>query len=153
VSLARFRVHLPGRRAFWEVRIFRTQTELREFYSGRSDEPIPGPAASWKRAKNVLAFARALQSRQRNGRWAPLKNGRRGLVCFCLTACGVGVASHEWTHAALYEFTTHQGRRSLSLRRDDEAFALLQGELVRRFWLAFQRRFQLRGRQWVRRRP
>jgi hypothetical protein len=151
VSLARFRVHLPGRRAFWEVWIFRTQADLREFYAGRAAEPIPGRAKPWRKTRNVLAFARALHARHRNGRWAPLENGRRGLVCFCLPFCGVGVASHEWTHAALYEFTTHRGRRSVSLR-DDEPFATLQGELVRRFWLAFQRRFRLRGRQWVRRR-
>ena len=99
----------------------------------------------------MVAFARSLVFYHPNGRWAPKKNGRRGIVCFSLSACGVGIASHEWTHAALYEFTTHRGRRSVSLR-DDEPFAELQGEFVRRFWLAFQRRFRQRGRQWVRRR-
>ena len=143
--LVRFRIYPPKCGGFWEVWIFRTANDLRAFYGSKA---IPGSPA--KDTTGVLAFARALIQRGRDGKYRPSRRGRRGMVAMCLSACGVGVASHEWTHAAFYEMTSHAGRKSLPLV-DDEKFAMLQGEMVRRFWLGFMRRFRQHGRRWVRR--
>jgi len=132
--VSQFRVYLP-KGGFWAVYIFDTADSLRAWLRSKH---IPGGAS--KHGK-TLGFARALEVVGKNGKFAPLKRGRRGLVAMCLPWCRVGVASHEWTHAAFYEFTNHRRKRSVPLK-DDEAFARLQGEMVRRFWLAFQSRFR-----------
>lgn len=151
---ASFRVYLPrrktsaGRRCantyrFWEVRIFDSPDNLRAFLAS-SD--LPGGA--FIDCKRTIGYCRALHKRMRSGKWMADPRGRRGLVGLCFPACGAGAVSHEWTHAAHYELTTHLGRKSLPLK-DHEQLAWLQGEFVRRFWNAFYRRFKLRGRRWV----
>ena len=145
-QVADFRVHLPERgSAHWHVRIFDTADNLRAFYGGPH---IPGRPC--RDTAGVVGFARALIClKPGQKRYKPDPKGRRGLVVLCLSHCGVGVVSHEWTHAAFYEMTSHRKRKALPVA-DDEAFAMLQGELVRRFWVAFQARFKQRGRRWVR---
>lgn len=137
------KTHQTGRFGFWDALVFRTPDELRAFAA--SDEMHGGAYHS----PRMVGFCRALEFRNKRGGWKPNQRGRRGVVMLCIPYCGVGVVSHELTHAAHYELASHQKREPLTLK-DDERLAWLQGELVRRFWNGFYRRFRQRGRSWVR---
>ena len=139
-----FRVYNPPRTnngsrglryGFWDVMIFRTGEELRSYI--RSDN-FPGGA--YRRSKFTEGFCRALHKRLPSGKWGPSPNGRRGIVLLNRAFFGVGIVSHEWTHAAHYELSRHQKREPIRAK-DDERLAWLQGELVRRFWVSYYRRF------------
>lgn len=152
--VAAFRLYLPrlsgsryrrfaGPRGFWDVVIFDTAASLRDYIA--STKMRGGKFVGGKRA---IGICRALITLRKSGGYKPNPRGSRGVVMLCLSACGVGIVSHELTHAAHYELASHQGREPLTLK-DDERLAYLQGEMVRRFWNAFYRRFKQRGRQWV----
>jgi len=143
--VASFRIYLPRRsgRGFWDVVIFDTAANLRAYLLSRDCR-----GGRFAKGTRALGACRALVTLSARGGWRPNPRGSRGIVVLCLSACGVGVVSHELTHAAHYELASHQGREPLRLK-DDERLAYLQGELVHRFWNSFYRRFKQNGRTWL----
>jgi hypothetical protein len=72
------------------------------------------------------------------GRWHSAK--RIGDILFQRENIGVGIVSHEMTHAARYYLQAWRPRLGWKTPRFDETMAWVQGELVRQFWCAFYRR-------------
>lgn len=59
-----------------------------------------------------------------------------GRILICEKACRVGIVSHECTHAATF---WAEAQKKDVLRKDNEWFCTVQGELVRQFWNGWAR--------------
>ncbi len=77
--------------------------------------------------------------------WKTIKGDKKciGQVLFHQEACGVGIVSHEFTHATMYAFLYTKRIHPMKFykKEPEEAFALLQGELVSQFWRFYWARF------------
>jgi len=73
-----------------------------------------------------------------------------GEIHLVLNKFGVGIVVHELTHFLFYWMRTHLNILLDADTFDDEVFSLLMGDLNKKFWNAFYKRYELVDGVWER---
>jgi hypothetical protein len=122
-AFEKFKVYTEGRGSkYYTVYVFADKHAMLTYYHAQCEKT---GSVRWTKFEAICQHWKWL------GRAEKRKHARDiGCVLFHLGFIGSGVVSHEMTHAAMF------WRRK---RHSDERLCLVQGELVRQFWLNYYR--------------